>query len=162
MGLVALPAWMCHLFFDMHARPEYLQYFYYVNWTFFLNEVRPYLGLIFLATGFFIAAPQKWKFKWWTVPVVVFSYTQIFMMAGYNDWTDFHQWLPAWQIVTVLIVSVPALLFSMNYLLYRKYHLKDGTVARIVGLIEMDMPWADKEVMLKKEAKEYRDFNSRI
>jgi hypothetical protein len=159
VGMVAFPAWKCHLFFDINARDFD---WYYVNWVFYLNTIRPYLAGIFLSAGLFFAAPQKWQFRWWALPVVIFCMSEITAQTFYNDWTDFHQPMPAWELCLLILFSAPALFKGMDYLLYRKYHLKDGNVSRIIGVIEMDVAWSEKEKTLKQLAKEFRDYNARV
>jgi hypothetical protein len=159
VGLVALPAWKCHQFFDINAR-DYNWYF--LNWVFYLHDIRPYIVGFFLATGLFIGCPQKWSFRWFALPIAVFCVTEIYQISGYTDWTHFHQEMPSWQYWLLVLVTIPPVLFSMNYLLYRKYHLKDGNTCRMVGVIEMDLPWEKKEEILKGLAKEFRDYNNRV
>jgi hypothetical protein len=60
-------------------------------------------------------------------------------------------------------MSVPALYVSANYLLYRKYHLKDGTVARIIGIAKLPgMSAEEKMIHIEKLVKESEEFNARI
>lgn len=160
VGMVAFPAWKCHLFFDIDQRiPD----FYYVNWAFYFNTIRAYMCGIFLATGFFIAAPQKWKFKWWALPVVIFCATEIYEQSLYDHWTDFYNSMPLWQEMTLIAVSIIPFFFSVDYLVYRKYHLKDGNLARIIGLIKAPGLTADqKMVHLEKLADECENFNARV
>jgi len=69
VGMVAFPAWKCHLFFDINERiPD----FYYVNYVFYFNTIRGYLAFFFILLGGFIAMPQKWAFRWFTIPFAVF------------------------------------------------------------------------------------------
>jgi hypothetical protein len=160
VGLVAFPAWKCHLFFDIKER---IEGFYYVNWVFYFNTIRAYLCGIFIATGFFIAAPQKWKFRWWALPVVIFCATEIYEESFYDHWTDFYNSMPLWQEMTLIAVSIVPFFFSVDYLVYRKYHLKDGNLARIIGLIKAPGLTADqKMVHLEKLAEECENFNARV
>lgn len=160
VGLVAFPAWKSHLFFDHSAR-DYD--FYYINYAFYFNTIRAYLAGIFLCIGFFIAAPLKWKFKWWALPVVVFCITEIYAESYYTHWTDFYQPMPAWQTSLIMLFCMPALFFSIDYLVYRKYHLKDGNLSRIDGIIKAPgIGWEQKGKYLEQLMEERKDFNSRI
>lgn len=160
VGLVALPSWRGHLFFNMEERiPD----FYYVNYAFYFNTIRAYVCGIFLVTGFFIAAPQKWAFRWWALPVFILCATEIWCESFYNHWTDFYKEMPDWQVWAVVIFCAPAFFFSMNYLVYRKYHLKDGNAARIIGIAKSPgLTWEEKGVNLDKLVKESEQYNSRI
>lgn len=159
VGMVAFPAWKSHTFFDINTR---IEGFYYVNWVFFFNEIRTYLGVIFLAVGFLIACPQKWSFKWWALPVLMFCVSEIYAHSLYDSYDDFYQSMSIWQFAAIAVLCIPAMVVSIDYLCYRKYHLKDGNTCRMVGVIEMDLPWEKKEKMLKDLAAEYRNYNGRI
>jgi hypothetical protein len=160
VGMVAFPAWKCHLFFDINQE---IDGFYYVNWAVYFNTIRAYICGIFIAIGFFIAAPQKWKFKWWALPLVIFCATEIYEQSFYDHWTDFYNSMPLWQEMTLIIVSIVPFFFSIDYLVYRKYHLKDGNMARIIGLIKAPGLTADqKMVHLEKLVEECENFNARI
>jgi hypothetical protein len=160
IGLVALPAWKSHLFFDINER---IEDFYYLNYAFYFNTIRAYLCGIFLATGFFIAAPQKWNFRWWALPVVVFCVTEIYEQSYYDYYLDFYNPMPNWQVLTIVAFTTPAVYFSMNYLLYRKYHLKDGNAARIAGIIKAPGISAERKMdILESLVKEQENFNARI
>lgn len=160
VGMVAFPLWRCHLFFDINQE---IEGFYYVNWVFYFNTIRPFLCGIFLATGFFIAAPQKWAFRWWALPVVIFCATEIYQQSFYTHWTDFYNSMPAWQQMTLMVVSIVPFFFSIDYLVYRKYHLKDGNIARIIGIIRTPGISADQKMTyLEKLADESENFNARV
>jgi hypothetical protein len=159
ISMVGFASWRAYLLFDESVRSEV---WYYQNWAAYLFTVRQEIGSIFFAIGFFIALPAKVGFRWLALPAVFFYASEICLQYGYDDYMDFRQDMPSWQLVTFWLLVTPAVLLSMNYLLYRKYHLKDGNYARIIGMIELDMPWADKEKTLKLLAKEFRDFNSRV
>jgi len=160
VGLVAVPSWYCHLLFSIDTR---IEGFYYVNFAFYFNTIRPYLAGIFLATGVFIAAPQKWQFRWWALPVVVFCVTEIYAESFYTKWSDFYEIMPGWQVWIIGIFAVPALYFSLNYLAYRKYHLKDGTAARLIGIVKTPgISLEQKMDIMESLVKESENFNSRI
>lgn len=160
VGLVAFPLWKCHLFFDINQEiPD----FYYVNWAFYFNTIRAYVCGLFLATGFFIAAPQKWAFKWWALPVAIFCGTEIYEQSFYTHWTHFYNPMPNWQVTLIMLFCMPALYFSVDYLCYRKYHLKDGNIARIIGIIKAPgIETSTKMEILSKLVNESESFNERV
>lgn len=159
IGLLAIPAWKSHLFFDIDQR---IEGFYYVNYVFYFNTIRPFLSGLFLAIGFFICAPQKWSFKWLALPVAIFCASEIYAESLYTDYTDFYQSMPAWQGTLIGLFCLPALFFSVDYLVYRKYHLKDGTIARMKGIIAAPgISAADKMRLLEDQSLELENFNQR-
>lgn len=119
--------------------------------------------LFFVMVGGFIAMPQKWSFRWWALPFAFFSITEIYDRYFYDDYLDFQQGLPAWRFVGIVSLCVPAVLFSMDYLLYRKYHLKDGNSMRVKGIIRTPGVDADKKMnILESLMVEQENFNARI
>jgi hypothetical protein len=163
VGLLAVPSWFSQLLFDINARDFS---WYYVNWVFYINSIRLYVCVSFLLIGFFIAAPQKWKFRFWALPVVTFLVTQVYEISYYTSWKDFYwEYNPPawWQVTAIIIVSVPALLISINYLLYRKHHLQDGNIARVFGMIKAPgIPAEEKINHLLKLVDESENFNARV
>jgi hypothetical protein len=159
VGLVALPAWRSHLFFNIDQR---IEDFYYVNYVFYFNTIRSYLSMFFLVSGFFIAAPQKWKFRWWALPVAMFCVVEITTQSYYTHWTDFYQPLSLWHLLTAL-VCIPALYVSIDYLVYRKNHLRMGSESRFIGMVKA--PGIDAETKVRHlttVVDEIENFNSRI
>lgn len=136
---------------------------YFINNAFYLNTIRQELAGIFLALGFFIAAPQKWAFRWFAIPVVVFCVTEIWLISGYTDWKDFYQAMPDWQVLVIAATCIPAMFFSFNYLLYRKYHLKDGNTARISGILRAPGLTTEQRFrLLEQLIEEQENFNARV
>jgi hypothetical protein len=159
IGMMALPAWKCHLFFDINARnPE----FYYVNWAFFFNTIHQELVIILVSVGAFIALPSKVGFRWLAIPLVYLNATDIYLQYFYTDWSDFYKDMPSWQVWSLFAISIVPVLFALDYLVYRNAHLRRGNHCRLIGMVEMDMPWADKETSMKLLAKEFRELNSKI
>jgi hypothetical protein len=160
IGVVAVPSWMSHLFFDIDAR---IDGFYYVNYVFYFNTIRGYLAFFFITTGFFVAMPQKWALRWWLVPVAIFCASEVYRVSQFDFWKDFYTDYPSWQMFLVFGLSVPALYVSINYMLYRKYHLKDGTSARLIGVVKCPgISVEEKMKMMEKLVEESEEFNARI
>lgn len=158
--LLALPAWKFHLLFDVNVRSEE---WYWQNLAFFFNNIKWILILFFVMIGGFIAMPQKWSFRWWALPIAFFAATEIYDRYFYDDYLDFQQELPDWRVCGILALCVPAVLFSLDYLAYRKYHLKDGNAARILGVAKMKgVPAEVKMELMEKLALEAETFNERI
>lgn len=168
---LGIPSWICYQWFgDPAIRLENFWSKYYVNWTWYLVTIRPYLTGFFVSTGFFILLPQKWAYKWWLVPTAFFCASELYRVSvftDYSNWYTAYPWyqlfMPSWQALVVFLLAVPAFYLSMNYTLYRKYHLKDGTTARIKGILNIEnFPIDRKYDLLEKMIKEQEQFNSRI
>lgn len=157
---VAFPLWNVHTYFDVNVRTEG---FYYQNWAFFLNEVKSYLCGFFVMLGGFVGMPQKWALRWWTVPFAVLCVTQVYEIYHYDHYLDFRQSMPGWQVWAITLCSVPALFFSVSYLCYRKYHLKDGNLARVDGILNLKNIDAETKVRkLEEMIEERKNYNARV
>lgn len=158
--LLSAPAWNLHFLFDLDGRSET---WYWQNFAFYFNNIKGYMVLFFVAIGGFIAAPQKWKFRWWSLPLAFFAITEIYDRYFYDDYKDFQQVMPDWRMWGIMALCIPALFFSMNYLLYRKYHLKDGTAGRIVGIWRApNIPRDLRCDRMEQLAQEAEQFNARV
>lgn len=160
VGLVALPAWKCHLFFDIDQR---IEDFYFVNYVFYFKQIRWQLAFMFLSIAGFLVMPIKVGFRWISLPIFIFCVTEIWEISHYDYYLDFYQTMPDWQFYTLVIAAGVALHFSLDYLIYRKYHLKDGNAARIIGIVKTPgIPAEQKMNIMEKLVVESEDFNSRI
>jgi hypothetical protein len=158
--LVAPWAYWCYRLFDIDAR-DYD--WYYRNYAIYFNTIRAELAGIFIFLGGFIAMPQKWAIRWWAVPIVIFCVTNIYVISNITHWTQFYNTMPSWQVWAVTVTCVPALFFTANYFLYRKYHLKDGNLARVYGIIKAPgIPAELKVKLLEDLIHERENYNARV
>jgi hypothetical protein len=158
--LVAPWAYWCYRFFDIDAR-DYD--WYYRNYAIYFNTIRAELAGIFIFLGAFIAMPQKWAIRWWAIPIVIFCVTNIYVISKITHWTEFYNTMPSWQVWAVVLTCVPAVFFTANYFLYRKYHLKDGNLARVNGIIKAPgIPAELKIKLLEDLIHERESYNARV
>jgi hypothetical protein len=135
---------------------------YYKKIAFYLYTVRFNLVLIFAFTGAFIAAPLKWNYKYGCVVIVALALASLINDSFFiNDYTDFYK-LRLILFIPLVAIILFALYKFIDYAVYRNNHTRRGNTCRIVGIIEMDSNWSDKETTLKLLAKEYREYNNRI
>lgn len=136
---------------------------FYLNNYYFLYTLSNYFMLAFASVGTFLLFPIKCKTSY-LATVWPFGYA-IEKLIYYGFFVDsneqFHQATP-WIFLLAGLLSAIGLLMSADYLLYRKYHLKAGTIARMRGII-----WApnisadDKMRLLEDQAIELENFNQR-
>lgn len=159
-GMVGVGSIFAYQLFSESARnPNW----YYINTFYFLFSIRLWLAIIFLSTAKFLCVPTKWKSNW-----VVYGLAVSVGIAGIMHYSFFvyddisYHSFPVWYVCLFAVGLGIGFIKATDYLCHRKYHTKDGNTCRMVGIIEMDSPWSEKEATLKLLAKEYRDFNSRI
>lgn len=136
---------------------------YYVNNYYFIYTISNYLMLAFASVGIFLLFPVKCKTSYmamiWPFGYGISNIIYYTFFVQSNE--QFHQ--PASFILFLLGVSAAAgLLLSADYLLYRRYHLKDGTIARMKGIIAAPgISAADKMRLLEDQSLELENFNQR-
>jgi hypothetical protein len=137
---------------------------YFLNWYYFLYTIREELAVGLWAVGTFLLLPSKYKLSF--IPCGVLLTYSIAYIIHYSFFVDslesfhsdvlFSMWVAAGALAIGFIVSV-------DYLAYRKYHLKDGTAARIIGMVGLpNMSADDKMNIMEGLVKESENFNARI
>lgn len=136
---------------------------YYKSWFYWFFTNREEFLFGFALTGFFLRTPSKFGYRWALVPLVSICFTEIFYQSFFvNAYTGFYS-TPTWEVWTIVLLSVIPAYICLDYAAYRKYHLKDGTLARILGMIKVPMMnWDEKGPYLEKLTLEMEDFNNRI
>jgi hypothetical protein len=144
-----------------------IEVWYYKRWFYWFFTQREEFFFGSCSVGLFLMWPQKSAYRYAFVPLLVACVAEIFYQSFFiSDWTHFYRGFftleRGWEGIAILVALVFAIKRIIDYQVHRKYHTKDGNTCRMVGLIEMNIPWADKEATLKNLAKEYRDYNSRV
>jgi len=79
-----------------------------------------------------------------------------------KDQASFHASTPIFLFVVGTFFCIAALL-AIDYLCYRKYHLKHGTIARIQGIIRAPGISAERKLqLLEHESLQLENFQQRI
>ena len=169
VGLVLLVVsptlWWAHLFFDHKV---IIEGWYYRNWFywFFTNREEFTFGLGL--TGFFLLCQQKWGYRYLLTPIVALCACEVIYQSFQIDhWTDFYNpmWSTerGWELGLVVLLAVFALWKAINYTVYRKYHLKDGNVARLIGIIKAPGISVEQKMnILEKLVSESENYNARV
>jgi hypothetical protein len=158
-GMVGILQLFAYLLFNEASRDRS---WYYLNFYYLLETIRWCVALSLSAIAILFHTPIKEKTTW-VMGTLVFAGGLVgvvhYSIASSNEM--YHSF-PQWYVVLMGLALAIGFVIAVPYLCYRKYHLKDGNYARIIGIIEMDIPWEKKEQMLKTLAQEFRDFNARI
>jgi hypothetical protein len=119
-------------------------------------------------SGYFLIHPQKSGYKYLLLLLIVPCYVEIiFQSLQITSWESFYTPLwsveRGWQIAAFVLGAGVAVYQFMNYMVYRKYHLKDGNIARTHGIIKApNIPAEQKLDILQQLVKESENFNARI
>ena len=169
VGLVLLAVspvlWWAHLFFDWNA---VVPGWFYKNWFFWFFTNREELTFGIGLTGFFLLCQQKWGYRYLLVPIVALCVSEvIYQSFQISHWTHFYRpmWGPerGWELGLVVLFAVFAIWKAINYTVYRKYHLKDGNVARLIGIIKAPGISIEKKMdILEQLVSETENYNARI
>ena len=169
VGLVMLAVspvlWWAHLFFDWNA---VVPGWFYKNWFFWFFTNREELTFGIGLTGFFLLCQQKWGYRYLLVPIVALCVSEvIYQSFQISHWTHFYRpmWGPerGWELGLVVLFAVFAIWKAINYTVYRKYHLKDGNVARLIGIIKAPGISIEKKMdILEQLVSETENYNARV
>lgn len=163
--MVSLVFWWAHLFFDYNV---IIEGWYYKNWFFWFFTNREELTIGTGLTGFFLLCPPKWGYRFLLVPVIIFFFTEvIYQSFQISHWTHFYISMfsveRGWQLGVFIPVAIFSAVKVIDYITYTKYHLKDGNMARITGIIKTPGISAEQKMdILEKLVVEQENFNSRI
>lgn len=164
--LVIAPAfWWTHLFFDWNT---VVPGWYYKNWFYWFFTNREELTFAVGLTGFFLLCPVKWGYRYLLCPVVALCVSEvIYQSFQIDNWKDFY--IPmvshkrGWEVGIVSVVAAFALWKVVSYTVYRKYHLKDGNLARIMGIIKAPGISDEKKMdILEQLVIESENYNARV
>jgi hypothetical protein len=136
---------------------------YYANNYYFFFVISNYLMLAFASVGIFLLFPQKYKTSYLaTVWPLGYALSKLIFYSFFvNSNEQFHQGSHWVLLLSGLFIAI-GLLLSADYLAYRKYHLKDGNIARWKGIIAMKgISAEDKMRLLENQSLELENFNQR-
>jgi hypothetical protein len=151
------------IFYQLCDPSVFVKSWYYGNNFYFLYTLSPYFMLLFASVGIFLLFPTKCKTSYlatvWPSGYAIAKLAFFSLFVHSNE--QFHSAAP-WFLLLGGVLSAIGFLMSMNYLLYRKYHLKHGTIARMMGIIKA--PGIDaktKMELLENQSLELENFNQR-
>lgn len=148
-----------YLVFDSTVSSDW----YYLNYFYYFYTLSPYMMMLFASVGIFLLFPVKCKTSYlaniWPVGYSISKLIYLGALVHTNE--QFQNNTPFFLLI-IGVLSAIGFLLSMDYLLYRRYHLKHGTMARIVGIIKAPgIPAADKMRLLENQSLELENFNQR-
>jgi hypothetical protein len=166
-------AYQAHRFFIFNELPSVFAFipdpwvdkseWYYRCWFMYFASLRSHLAGLFALTGLFLIWPTKSGYRWAIVPLIAFVFSEIIHLSFFVDnWSGFYD-APWLQVLAVVAVSIYPLYRLVDYVAYRNYHLKSGSVCRALGLLDADnIDDSVKVKHLKTVRDEIAQFNARI
>jgi hypothetical protein len=137
---------------------------YFLNWYYFLYTIREELTLAFWAVGTFLLLPSKYKLAF--IPCTLALAYSIAYIIHYYFFVDSLESFHADIYMTMWVAAVSLALgfiISVDYLCYRKYHLKDGNAARIIGIAQAPGISNDSKIAIMNTLiDESQNYNARI
>jgi hypothetical protein len=137
---------------------------YFLNWYYFLYTIREELTLAFWAVGTFLLLPSKYKLAF--IPCTLALAYSIAYIIHYYFFVDSLESFHADIYMTMWVAAVSLALgfiISIDYLCYRKYHLKDGNAARIIGIAQTPGISNDSKIAIMNTLiDESQNYNARI
>jgi hypothetical protein len=156
--LVIVAVLVKHLYkvFDSNA---IVPSWYFKNEYWFFWTIRMHLFSIFFSLGVMLFFPKKMKLKYIVLFGMVGPTVEILHYRFYTvDYITFH--LPSTLIIQTLGFVIPIFLtLTVDYMAYRKYHIKHGSVARIFGIAKTpNLPAETKLEIINREEEVINNF----
>lgn len=136
---------------------------YYTNMFWYMHTVAPYLCLMLWSIGAFLLFPTKSSFRYIAMlPSTCLAVSMFIHLTFFaHDYQSFNS--PLWVAFLSGSMVAIALLIAVDFLVYRKYHTKDGNLKRVFGIILAPGIDADKKVtILKSLIEESENFYARV
>jgi hypothetical protein len=119
--------------------------------------------MLFISVGAFLLFPVKYKTSYIaTLWPAAYALARIAYLSTVTTNNAFHANTPLWFLL-MGVASAISLLLAADYLCYRKYHLKHGTIARMQGIIRAPGISAERKLqLLEHESLALENFQERI
>lgn len=120
--------------FDKHVHVEG---WYYVNNFYLFLVLCPYISVVTALTGIFFLFPENSKRAYFLIIPAGYHVGKILWLITVDSNEDFYRTVPStFWLLGALAAFV--WLFTSNYLMGLHYHLHDGFVARVAGVVELN------------------------
>jgi hypothetical protein len=149
--IVGLLSKNLYLAFDPDALFD--KWIYYKNTYWYLWTIRSQMKDILFSVGVLLLFPTKIKLRYIVLLNMFGATMEIIHYSFYTvDYETFH--MPFnWTVKLVGFFLPIFLLVIADYMCYRKYHLHDGSVKRIVGIVETPNLDADRKIEIVNSEK---------
>jgi hypothetical protein len=136
---------------------------YYQNNYWFFWTIRKQMEYSFLSVGYFLFIPTKFKLRYLIAIVLWDNLSDIVHYSFYvTSFETFHKPM-SWTVIVSSVGMAISLIVCADYMCYRKYHLKHGTIARILGIIKAPgVPVEKKISVLENENVQLENLYARI
>jgi hypothetical protein len=137
---------------------------FYINWFYFIEAIRFWIAISFFSLSFIFCSPQKWKISY-----LAFSLSFAVGICGVVNYSFFvhtneeFNSVPSWFVLIPSMILGVGFALAANYLCFKKYHHKDGNLARVKGIvIAPNISIETRFKHLEALVNESQNFNARI
>lgn len=133
---------------------------YYTNWYYYFeDQFWGYCLLFWSVTAYMYASEKSGRIIFFVLHVAGWLCVYHFYFEVY-DYNSYHSF-PIWYAWILCLTLATGFITVVDHLVYVWEHKTKGILCRFVGLVEVDIPLASKEVHFKTLAKEYRQLNEK-
>jgi hypothetical protein len=135
----------------------------FISWYIYLDAIGWAILFLFGAIGVLMFIPQKLNKAWIPASILhAIAWTWIihvsFFARSYQTYRTF-DWSIEWPLIlAAAMLGVFGVMMTNQAVLYWENHKKLGWECRVVGVIEMDLPFDQKEPYLRKLAGDWRQI----
>lgn len=159
VALVIIGVLLKHVYQVFDSSAIFSKDWYYQNMYWYFWTIRSQMKDVVLSVGIFLLFPRKMKLRYIVFLNMFGSAIEIMHYTFYAvDYLTFH--MPATWTIKLIGFFIPAFLLKISdYMLYRKYHIKHGSIARIFGIAKApNLPAEMKLEIINKEEEVINNF----
>ena len=131
---------------------------YYVNDHYLFYVLCPRIYELLNFIGIFLLFPEGKKRAYFIALPFGLTLAKIIWLCQVSTDAEFHQIVPSYFIVAATLLGT-VILFTINWLTHSLYHRFDAHIARIIGLMKINIDPLQKQAMIEKELTELKNFH---
>lgn len=121
----------------------------YWNAYFFLHATGPHFSTILIVTGFFILMPTVNRLRFAAILPVSYKMAKIIWLASITSNAGYHAFVP-WSFLLMGFSTAILWFMLFDWLMSLHFHKREGTIARIIGIINCPGVSAEEKVGIAK------------
>jgi hypothetical protein len=142
---------LCSVSYQWFSKTPYNEADFYGNAYYFFYSVSPHISLLVCLTGVFLLFPEFSKRKFFLVIPGAYHFAKMIWLAQVDNNTDFHRMVP-WSVALLGVASAVAWYCAWDYIMGLHFHKREGTIARIIGIMSSPgITPSEKERLAKAE-----------
>jgi hypothetical protein len=122
----------------------------YWNTYYYLYAIGPHLSTLLTVTGFYLLFPQFSRIKIFSIIPATYKLAKILWLSCITSNPELHRFVP-FSFIVLGFGAAFAWLLTFEWLMNLHYHKREGTIARILGIISAPNIDAEQKVSIANQ-----------